>query len=158
MEKLAILRSYTYESYLQLSDDLLKNNGTTGDDQSEEHIKYTALNHTRMERWNKTLQLSDALKQTLQELKNKMEWVVISESWCGDSAQIIPVLAKMEQESAGKISLRIIFSDCRSASARISRSFFMVKAISRCDSLRIWSPAFLAASIATSLGDFIRLV
>lgn len=111
MEKLAILKSYTYESYLQLSEDLLKNNGTTGDDQSEEHIKYTALNHTRMERWNKILQLSEELKQTLHELKNKMEWVVISESWCGDSAQIIPVLAKMEQESAGKITLKIILRD-----------------------------------------------
>lgn len=111
MEKLHIHKSYTYESYLQLSDDLVKNNSTTGNDQSEEHIKFTALNHTRMERWNKTLHISDEILSTIQNLKAKMQWVVISESWCGDSAQIIPVLAAIANHSNGKISLKIILRD-----------------------------------------------
>jgi hypothetical protein len=37
--------------------------------------------------------------------------LVISEHWCGDTAQIVPVNAKIAAAAKGKITLRIIYSD-----------------------------------------------
>jgi thioredoxin-like negative regulator of GroEL len=37
--------------------------------------------------------------------------MVISEGWCGDGAQLIPVFDKMVAESDGKIDMKIVLRD-----------------------------------------------
>jgi hypothetical protein len=44
-------------------------------------------------------------------LKNEYIWMVISEGWCGDGAQLIPVFDKMVAESDGKIDMKIVLRD-----------------------------------------------
>jgi hypothetical protein len=43
-------------------------------------------------------------------LKNEYIWMVISEGWCGDGAQLI-LFDKMVAESDGKIDMKIVLRD-----------------------------------------------
>jgi len=44
------------------------------------------------------------------KIKEKQQWIVITESWCGDSAQIVPVVAKLAQLNS-QIDLKILLRD-----------------------------------------------
>lgn len=63
-----------------------------------------------MHRLDKTIQVIDEVKSFIENLKTNYIWLAISESWCGDAAQILPVINKMA-EISDKIDLRIVFRD-----------------------------------------------
>lgn len=73
-------------------------------------IHYTLLNETRMDRLEKTIKIDEKPIGQLNALSEKYTWLVISEGWCGDAAQILPVLFKMA-ESTPKIEMKIVFRD-----------------------------------------------
>jgi thiol-disulfide isomerase/thioredoxin len=108
MEKSVIDNGMNYQHYRGLIHQLLQENKTTGDIQSEDFIHYTQLNEQRMNRNEKQISVTDELEKTLSNLDHNETWVVFSEAWCGDCAQIIPVIAKIAEASEGKIDLRII--------------------------------------------------
>ncbi len=83
---------------------------TTGPDQSESLIFYTKLNLQRMQRWDKVFQLNEALAASVRKIQPQIWWV-INEAWCGDAAQCLPMIRKMETASAGNIEIRIILRD-----------------------------------------------
>jgi hypothetical protein len=88
-------RKYSYLEYQQLIHELLDSGKVTGDDQSESLLEYTRLNMHRMHRWEKTFSPNPVLIKKIAELKSPMRWVVITEGWCGDAAQQIPVIEKL---------------------------------------------------------------
>jgi hypothetical protein len=100
-----------YQSFRAIINALLALNKTTGHNQSEEYISYTRLNAKRMERLDKTLSLSPQTLQRLKQLDKSLIWIVITEAWCGDSAQNLPYIAAMAQASNHKIDLRIALRD-----------------------------------------------
>ncbi|OUJ76224.1 thioredoxin family protein [Hymenobacter crusticola] len=102
---------YSYSSYRQLIDAALAQDRTTGPNQSEELTKYTRLNVQRMSRIDKTVQLLPALREALANLQNRYVWLIITEGWCGDAAQIVPVLEAAAQASDGKIETRYLLRD-----------------------------------------------
>ncbi len=110
IDKVLIEQALTYEQYKTLIDDLLSQHRTTGPDQSEGLVKYTELNRQRMRKWDKTAVLEASLVQQLHRIDTPMVWLVLTEAWCGDAAQNIPVIAKMAQINP-KIDLRIILRD-----------------------------------------------
>jgi hypothetical protein len=103
-------RALTYSQYRELLADLLAQGKTTGHDQGEDKIEYAKINIQRMSRLDKTVVLTDEMQRTLKDLKNNYTWVVITEGWCGDTAQNIPVLHHIEQ-ICSKIRLRLILRD-----------------------------------------------
>lgn len=106
--------SFTYQEYRNFVTNLAKENKTTGHEQRENLIQYTKLNETRLQRLDKTIQVVDEVKTVLQNLSKEYIWLVISESWCGDAAQILPVFNKMAEccnLGTGKIDLRIVLRD-----------------------------------------------
>ena len=105
-----INNAMTYEAYRQLIDDLLLEGKTTGPKQSAEMTHYTQMNVARMKRLDKRTQLSDSLKEQLAAIGKPQIWLVISEGWCGDAAQIVPILAAMANESPN-IKLKLILRD-----------------------------------------------
>ncbi len=107
----ALFNSYSYSEYRKLVTDLLKEEKSTGDEQSEELTNYSSLNETRMNRLEKTMKISDKNTNKLKSLKNEFIWLVISEGWCGDAAQLLPIFDKMSQIAEGKIDLRIVLRD-----------------------------------------------
>jgi thioredoxin-like negative regulator of GroEL len=83
---------------------------STGIEQSDDLTHYSTLNETRMNRLEKTMKITDENILKLKSLKGEYIWLVISEGWCGDAAQILPILNKMAEES-GKIDLKIVLRD-----------------------------------------------
>ncbi|SNR70917.1 thioredoxin family protein [Flavobacterium sp. ov086] len=107
----ALFHSYSYVEYRKLVTDLLSEGKSTGDEQSESLTHYTSLNEARMNRLEKTIKISETVTTKLQNLDNHYIWLVISEGWCGDAAQILPIIDKMAHESNKKIDLRIVLRD-----------------------------------------------
>lgn len=87
--------SFTYERYKKLMETLKEEGGTTGPKQTEELAYYTALNHQRMKRLDKSVVLNDALQAKVLSISRSLTWVVLTEAWCGDAAQALPVIQKL---------------------------------------------------------------
>lgn len=107
----ALFHSYSYAEYRKIVADLLLEGKSTGNEQSESLVNYTRLNEARMNRLEKTIKISEDVISKLQNLDNHYIWLVISEGWCGDAAQILPIINKMAVESDKKIDLRIVLRD-----------------------------------------------
>ncbi|MFB3389521.1 thioredoxin family protein [Flavobacterium sp. LAR06] len=107
----ALFNSHSYAEYRKLVTDLLSEGKSTGDEQSESLTHYTSLNEARMNRLEKTIKISEEAITKLQNLDNHYIWLVISEGWCGDAAQILPIIHKMANESNKKVDLRIVLRD-----------------------------------------------
>ena len=107
----ALFNSHSYAEYRKIVTDLLYEGKSTGSEQSESLTNYSKLNEARMNRLDKTVKISEEVISKLQNLDNHYFWLVISEGWCGDAAQILPILNKMAHDSNKKIDLRIVFRD-----------------------------------------------
>lgn len=101
---------FTYSEYRTHLEELLKNNQTTGPDQSDKMVQYAKLNMQRMRRVEKTFEFSSHLHETLTSIVNPQRWLVISEGWCGDAAQSVPALALAARVNH-LIELRIVLRD-----------------------------------------------
>lgn len=106
-----LFHSHSYAEYRKLVTDLLLEGKSTGNEQSESLTNYSKLNEARMNRLEKTIVVSDEVASKLQHLNNHYIWLVLSEGWCGDAAQILPILNKMALSSDKKIDLRIVLRD-----------------------------------------------
>ena len=100
----------TYDEYRALIDRLLRENKTTGPNQNEAMLHYTTLNQVRMERLDKVTRLREETLAGLARTRRPLLWLVLTEAWCGDAAQVIPVLHKMSR-AAGNIELKLILRD-----------------------------------------------
>jgi hypothetical protein len=103
-------KSMTYAEYIKLIDDLLLEGKTTGENQSEAMFNYGKLNRQRMHRLEKTVVLSNSVKEKARAFGRKMIWLVITEGWCGDAAQNIPTIEKIAAENAS-IETRYVLRD-----------------------------------------------
>ncbi len=106
----ALTKSYTYEDYKQLVTNLLSDGKSTGHIQSEDLTHYSQLNETRMKRLDKTIVITEAVAAQLKSIKQNYLFLVISEGWCGDAAQILPIINKMVN-LAPTIDLKIVLRD-----------------------------------------------
>ncbi len=100
----------SYTSYRELIDNLVNQHKTTGIDQSEAMINYTKLNVHRMNRLDKHIQIESQLELTIENIDRHQTWLVISEAWCGDAAQNLPILNKLAELSP-MVELQIILRD-----------------------------------------------
>lgn len=110
-KKQTLQKGFTYDEVMSAM--LLKIETTIPEllDQEALHqFDIIKLNFQRMRRINKTYTPSDDLKELLANITEPQLWMVISEDWCGDSAQNIPYIAKMA-EANPFIDLRIIQRD-----------------------------------------------
>jgi hypothetical protein len=105
-----IKNSYSYKEYKKIIADLLQEGKTTGAIQTEALVNYCRLNETRMHRLDKTIVINEAIISKLKALQSNYIWLVISEGWCGDAAQLLPIFNKMSEVS-NTIELKIVFRD-----------------------------------------------
>src|SRR5258708_22475641 len=103
-------RSMSYGEYMKLIDDLLAEGKTTGPNQSAAMFNYGKLNRQRMHRLEKTVELDESVVSAAKNVKHRMIWLIITEGWCGDAAQNIPVIEKIAAQS-GNIETRYILRD-----------------------------------------------
>ncbi len=106
----SLLKGLTYKEYREKIKNLLSQGLSTGVEQSEALLDYSLLNDKRMDRLDKTLKISDETLNSLKHLNKKFQFLVIAEGWCGDAAQILPIL-NLLAEASTKIDLKIVFRD-----------------------------------------------
>ena len=103
-------KAISYSSYRNLISDLIASGKSSGPIQSEDLLNYSMLNDRRMTRLDKTIQLSHETLLALKKNDKPITWLVLTEGWCGDAAQTLPVINKIADES-DLITLKIIFRD-----------------------------------------------
>ena len=106
----SLKNSMSYTAYRNLVNDLVEQKSTTGKEKTEALAEYTLLNDRRMKRWDKTIKVSEAAKSKVKNFNKKVTWLVISESWCGDAAHIMPVINKVA-ELNDNIDYKIVLRD-----------------------------------------------
>ncbi len=102
--------SIDYNTYRDLVSNLVAHNSTTGKEKTEALINYTLLNDRRMKRWDKTVKLPEDSKLKIKAFHKKMTWLVITESWCGDAAHIMPVINKVADLNTN-IDYKVVLRD-----------------------------------------------
>lgn len=87
----SLSESMPYSTYYGLMEKLVEEGKTTGPNQSEFMVHYTKMNLQRMKRITKKAGIRPDLIEAFASLPGKYIWLVITEAWCGDAAQIVPV-------------------------------------------------------------------
>jgi hypothetical protein len=103
-------RYFSFTQYLVLTQHLASISETSGNDKTEERIYFTKLNASRMKRWIKTFTVSREMMDIISNIESQIWWV-LCETWCGDGAQVIPILEKIAESSKGAIELRMVLRD-----------------------------------------------
>jgi hypothetical protein len=93
--KTSLKNSFSYDEYKELVKRLVQEESTTGEQKTEVLANYTKLNHRRMKRWDKTLKIGDKQVNEIGQYDKKVTWLVLTESWCGDAAHIMPVIKQV---------------------------------------------------------------
>ena len=71
---------------------------------------FTRLNHQRMRRLNQTLELIDDVIDAGARIPCAMTWLVLTEGWCGDAAQVLPALNLLTQRFEN-LEMGLLFRD-----------------------------------------------
>ncbi|MFI5136095.1 MAG: thioredoxin family protein [Chitinophagales bacterium] len=103
--------SLPYNLYRDLIEELSVLGRTTGFEQTDEKVSNMKLNIYRMNRVEKTFTLNSHLSNEILLQPRPLKWLVITEGWCGDSAQILPALEKIAEASNGRIEMKTILRD-----------------------------------------------
>lgn len=105
-----LAKADNYQSYREMIERLLQEGKVTGDKQTQTYLDYTKLNLHRMSRLDKRTVLPEFLVETIRSIKTPMIWVAITEGWCGDAAQNLPVIQRMADVS-DNIQMKYILRD-----------------------------------------------
>ncbi|MDP4115229.1 MAG: thioredoxin family protein [Bacteroidota bacterium] len=104
-------KGLSYEQYTKLTTEQIEDSQKKVLSEAEKGLLgYTVLNQHRSKRLDKTYSVSDSLNNTLLKVTVPQVWMVITENWCGDSAQSLPVLAKIASVNP-LIQLKIVLRD-----------------------------------------------
>lgn len=110
IERKNLETALSYIEYRTMLDELLARNEATGLKQSPELVHLSKVNIYRMHRLDKTIVLEAGLIEKLKSVDEKWTWLILTEGWCPDSAQNIPVLVKMAQLNEN-ITLKLLLRD-----------------------------------------------
>ncbi|MFA5296898.1 MAG: thioredoxin family protein [Lutibacter sp.] len=108
--KNSLNKTISYSAYRSLIKKLISEGKSTGIEQSDERLNFSMLNDTRMDRLDKTLKISEKTQNSLDHLNESFTFLVIAEGWCGDAAQILPIINKIA-EASDKIDFKIVLRD-----------------------------------------------
>lgn len=100
-----LLQGIDYHQYkVNMAEDYQSNT----DDKTKGYIK---LNQSRMHRLEKTYKISEDISNQLKSLNHKTFWLVLTEHWCGDASQSLPVLNALAEASNGNIEMKLVYRD-----------------------------------------------
>jgi len=103
-------RGMYYDEYRRLIDAFLMVGKSTAKRESESLVEYSKLNVVRMNRLDKTTEIIPELQERISEISALQTWLVLTEGWCGDAAQIVPVFNKIAELNSN-IQLKFLLRD-----------------------------------------------
>ena len=106
----SLASAQSYKEYKEMVLSLIKQGKSTGAEQNESRYHFSKLNNQRMKRLDKQTRLSEETLTKTQRIQKDFTWLVLTESWCGDAAQTLPVINKIA-ETNEKIDLKVVLRD-----------------------------------------------
>jgi glutaredoxin-related protein len=98
----------TFQTYKTYFESILNFTITAEPYNSEEYLTYTKLNYARQNRWLKKGVIQNEYIDVILAINTPQEWIIISEPWCGDAAQIVPFIIKLASyNSLIKVNIQI---------------------------------------------------
>lgn len=86
---------FTYEEFMEYSENKLNETDIENlDEKGKIYYDYSKINLHRVNRINKTFKANEEIVKLVQEIDKEQTWLIITEDWCGDSAQNLPYLNK----------------------------------------------------------------
>ncbi len=98
-----------YSSFMKIFIHQVDNPDLNNPDE-QKHYDKRKLNLFRTQKWAKTFTPSIELVDAAKSITKPQTWMVITETWCGDSAHSLPIIAKISDLN-DRLSLRIVFRD-----------------------------------------------
>jgi len=87
-----LAESYTYPEYSQLMQDYAASGKTTGPQATDTFVHFSKLNASRVKRLNRKSEAYPEIAEQMGEIMRSLHFYFITESWCGDAAQVLPVV------------------------------------------------------------------
>ncbi len=103
-------KGMSYDEYRRLINAFIIVGKSTAKKDSENLLEYSKLNVARMNRIDKTIEIIHDLKEAVEQIDTPQTWLVLTEGWCGDAAQIVPVFDKIAKLNAA-INLKFLLHD-----------------------------------------------
>jgi thiol-disulfide isomerase/thioredoxin len=103
-------KAISYSEYRTLVQNLVAEGKSTGEEQTEALANYSMLNDKRMKRLDKTTKLTEEAVAGIKSYNGDVTWLVLTESWCGDAAQTMPVINKVADLN-DNITLKVVLRD-----------------------------------------------
>lgn len=106
----SLTKATSYQEYRTLVQNLVAEEKSTGELQTEALSNYSMLNDKRMKRLDKTTKLTEEAVADIKSYNGDVTWLVLTESWCGDAAQTMPVINKVA-ELNDNITFKVVLRD-----------------------------------------------
>ncbi len=103
-------KGMSYDEYRRLINAFIIVGKSTAKKDSENLLEYSKLNVARMNRIDKTIEIIHDLKEAVEQIDTPQTWLVLTEGWCGDAAQIVPAFDKIAKLNAN-IELKFLLRD-----------------------------------------------
>jgi len=88
-----------YQTYLNLFEQIINSEMPETPYTDPQFLKFTKLNFSRMNRWQKTLELNEELVNEVKKIHEPRRWIIITEPWCGDGAPMVPFLVRLAEQN-----------------------------------------------------------
>ncbi|AFH47860.1 Hypothetical protein IALB_0148 [Ignavibacterium album JCM 16511] len=103
--------AFTYLQFKELSEkNVVDVNPDLLNEMERAYYDYRKLNLARVSRLEKLYKPTEEALTTISNIQNYQLWLVITEDWCGDSAQTLPVIAALANLNKN-IDLKILLRD-----------------------------------------------
>lgn len=106
----ALTASQSYPEYREHLTKLLAEGKTTGPNQGEVYLSAATMNQSRMDRLDRKARFLPEMEAALADLKRPVLLLSITEGWCGDAAQIVPLINHLA-ENSGQLEHRLALRD-----------------------------------------------
>ena len=87
-----LAQAITFDEYIQLTEKITSGNSEIPLYNDEKMLRYTQDNLERMNNIKRNITIDARLYNEVQQITTPQTWVCITEPWCGDASQIVPVL------------------------------------------------------------------
>lgn len=104
------MRKFNYKEYQAFFNELVEKGTSTGENPNDDIIRFTKLNFSRSKRINKKFEPISETEEFIASLKKPLKFLLITEPWCGDAAQIVPAIAEIAALS-DLIELEVVLRD-----------------------------------------------
>jgi thiol-disulfide isomerase/thioredoxin len=102
-------QAISYQQYRAFVEAHTLSGTNSGDELTEALTTYTVLNNQRMKRLDKTLKFLPEYQEFLGAFDKEVYFLIITESWCGDAAQTMPMMNKVA--NAAGIDFKVVLRD-----------------------------------------------